>query len=50
MKIVIKFIFFFVIFFSFFACNKTSKKDVIGVYKGDKVLKEFSDDDYRSLF
>ncbi|WP_185209598.1 hypothetical protein [Chryseobacterium sp. C3] len=49
MKVAIKFILIFVIFFSFFACNKVSKKDVVGVYKGDKVPTEFSDNDYRYL-
>jgi hypothetical protein len=44
-----KIIFFFTIALSFFACNKVSEKEIIGIYKGDKVPTEFSDSDYRYL-
>lgn len=35
--------------FSCYSCNKVSKKDLIGVYKGDKVSTELSGSDYRYL-
>lgn len=45
----LKFISIFIIIFSFFSCNKDLKKDIIGIYKGDKIAPEFSDSDYRYL-
>lgn len=49
MKILINFMIFFVVIFSCYNCNKASEKDLIGVYKGDKVSTEFSGSDYRYL-